>query len=198
MHLLSTYGYDSYGLDISGSAVKEASNWVAEMLEEEKKSKPEHELSGWGQAHIVEGDFFHYDWYGERGIQTKGGFDLIYDYTVSFVKGGLFGPPCLRWLVYLLSIRQLQFLCALPPTLRLQWGARMAELIAPQHGLLVCLEFPLYKPPETGGPPWGLTSQIYDELLSETFEKVLHRMPERTHTVGQGTDWVTVWRRKSG
>lgn len=93
MHLLSTYGYDSYGLDISGSAVKEASNWVVGKLEEEKNSKPEHELSGWGQAHIVEGDFFHYDWYGERGIQTKGGFDLIYDYTVSFVEEGLFGPP---------------------------------------------------------------------------------------------------------
>lgn len=36
---------------------------------------------------MVEGDFFHYDWYGEKGIQSKGGFDLIYDYTVSSVNG---------------------------------------------------------------------------------------------------------------
>lgn len=34
---------------------------------------------------MVEGDFFNYDWYGEKGIQSKGGFDLIYDYTVSSV-----------------------------------------------------------------------------------------------------------------
>lgn len=73
----------------------------------------------------------------------------------------------------------------------------MAELVALQHGLLVCVEFPLYKSLDTGGPPWGLTSQVYDELLGDAFEKVLHRMPERTHAVGQGTDWVSVWRRKS-
>lgn len=73
----------------------------------------------------------------------------------------------------------------------------MAKLVAPKHGLLVCLEFPLYKAPETGGPPWGLTSRIYDELLGDAFEKVLHYQPERTHTIGMGSDWLSVWRRKS-
>lgn len=73
----------------------------------------------------------------------------------------------------------------------------MAELAALQHGLLVCVEFPLYKALDTGGPPWGLTSKVYEELLGDAFEKVLHRMPERTHAVGQGTDWISVWRRKS-
>lgn len=47
---------------------------------------PEHELSGWGQVHMVEGDFFHYDWYEKRGIQSEGGFDFIYDYTVSSIE----------------------------------------------------------------------------------------------------------------
>lgn len=36
---------------------------------------------------MVEGDFFYYDWYTERGIQSEGGFDLIYDYTVSYIEG---------------------------------------------------------------------------------------------------------------
>lgn len=36
---------------------------------------------------MVEGDFFNYDWHGEKGIQSKGGFDLIYDYTVGSVDG---------------------------------------------------------------------------------------------------------------
>lgn len=72
----------------------------------------------------------------------------------------------------------------------------MAELIAPQHGLLVCVEFPLYKSIELGGPPWGLTSEIYDRLLEDNFKKVLHYKAERTHKVGEGSDRVTVWRRK--
>lgn len=92
-----------------------------------------------------------------------------------------------------------KFLCALHPSLRHNWAARMAELLAPHRGLLVCLEFPLHKPIETGGPPWGLTSEVYEELLGGPmgyFERVLHYQPERTHKVGEGTDWISVWRKR--
>lgn len=34
------------------------------------------------------------------------------------------------------------FYCALPPSMRKQWGARYAEVIRP-GGILVCLAFPL-------------------------------------------------------
>lgn len=73
----------------------------------------------------------------------------------------------------------------------------MHELVKKGSGYLICIEFPLYKGIETGGPPWGLTNAVYDELLGLGFEKLIHYMPERTHEVGKGTDYITVWRRKA-
>jgi len=123
----------------------------------------------------------------EGGV-VDGGFDVIYDYT---------------------------FLCALPPSLRAAWSLRMSTLLAPS-GNLVCLEFPTYKEPSTGGPPWALPSEVYEMLLpwpgqepkyndegyiikeprepdSKGLVRVAHWQPERTHEVGKGTDWVGVW-----
>ncbi|OQO06035.1 hypothetical protein B0A48_08623 [Cryoendolithus antarcticus] len=115
-------------------------------------------------------------------------FDVIYDYT---------------------------FLCALPPALRPKWAKRMAELLAP-NGHLVCLEFPLGKAPSTGGPPHGLSSDLYTELFKapggevkydadgyavqseggagQGLKRVEHWAPARSHQVGQGTDRVSIWK----
>lgn len=38
---------------------------------------------------MVEGDFFKDNWCEAKGIQLKGGFDLIYDYTVSSIDQSL-------------------------------------------------------------------------------------------------------------
>ncbi|KAF2769376.1 S-adenosyl-L-methionine-dependent methyltransferase [Teratosphaeria nubilosa] len=116
-------------------------------------------------------------------------FDLIYDYT---------------------------FLCALPRELRPKWSKRMSELLAPA-GRLICLEFPLHKPPNTPGPPHGLSKELYAVLLkipghevnySEDGHVVLDgRMapaegaltrldrwrPKQTHEVGKESDHVSVW-----
>lgn len=73
----------------------------------------------------------------------------------------------------------------------------MHQLVKPGTGFLICLEFPLYKPLETGGPPWGLTSTVYEELLSGGFERIARYMPKRTHKMGEGTDHIAIWRRKS-
>jgi len=73
----------------------------------------------------------------------------------------------------------------------------MKQLVKLGTGYLICLEFPLYKSLELGGPPWGLTSAVYEELLSDGFEKMVHYKPERTHKIGEGTDYIAVWRRKS-
>ena len=67
-----------------------------------------------------------------------------------------------------------QFLVAMNPTLRKKWAQRMAELITPGTGLLVCLEYPLFRPAESGGPPHGINSSDYDALLRKDFEKVMH------------------------
>lgn len=85
----------------------------------------------------------------------------------------------------------------MPPELRPAWAKRMSELAKPGSGYLICLEFPLFKPLGTGGPPWGLTSAKYDELLSGKFDKIVHYQPQRTHRVGEGSDYITVWRRKA-
>lgn len=123
--------------------------------------------------------------------QTDGGqFDVIYDYT---------------------------FLCALPPELRPKWAKRMSELLSPT-GHLVCLEFPLSKPPKSGGPPHGLTAGLYEELFNnpsrevrynrdgyvnpdrsgdvaeDALQRIARWKAERTHAAGQGSDHVSIWR----
>lgn len=94
----------------------------------------------------------------------------------------------------------------------------MVELLAP-GGILICLEFPTYKEPSTGGPPFGLTPELYEMLLPfpgvepkydekgyvvkedravdpAGLARIAHWQPERTHPIGQGTDWVSLWRHK--
>lgn len=121
---------------------------------------------------------------------TGGGkFDVIYDYT---------------------------FLCAIPPELRPKWAKRMTELLAP-GGSLICLEFPLAKSPKAGGPPHGLSSDLYVQLFKQPGQgvnydndghavpddtaadaqtglvRVAHWKPARTHEVGKDTDLVSIW-----
>jgi len=99
----------------------------------------------------------------------------------------------------------------------------MSQLLAP-GGRLVCLEWPLPKPPHEQGPPWGLTPAIYEALLARpgdevaylpdgnidparlgppaahALARVLRLKPARTHQTGtdeQGEphDRVSVWGR---
>ncbi|KZF19006.1 putative thiol methyltransferase [Xylona heveae TC161] len=125
--------------------------------------------------------------------ETGSKFDLIYDYT---------------------------FFCALPPSLRPAWALRHSQLLARPDGNLICVEFPTYKDPSTGGPPFGVTPSIYIGHLShpgedlpyseegyiadvsargatkEDLERVAHWRPIRTHEIGKDTDWVSVWRHR--
>ena len=95
----------------------------------------------------------------------------------------------------------------------------MKQLLG-EGGLLICIEFPTYKAPSTGGPPYGLPPQVYFEHLShpgkdipydaqgyvkigaiegedpDALERIAHYQPERTHEIGKGTDWVSVWRHR--
>jgi len=96
----------------------------------------------------------------------------------------------------------------------------MNQLLA-QDGRLVCLEYPTYKPHNTGGPPWALPPKVYfghlprpgqelpyddedglsEEKLGPQEEEGLHRLahfqPERTHDAGvkdgKTTDWISIW-----
>lgn len=120
----------------------------------------------------------------------------------------------------------MQFLCALPPEMRPAWAGRITSLLAPgPESRLLAVEFPTYKSPDTGGPPFGLSPEVYVAHLSRPGEdlpyeggypnpssynqletgdsasngsfalaRIGHWQPERTHPIGKGTDWVSVWR----
>ena len=97
----------------------------------------------------------------------------------------------------------------------------MASLLAPK-GRLVCLEFPSGKALSEGGPPWGVSPELYEALLAAPGEGVqygdsgevvdvpspkprdagLHRLslikPPRTHKAGMNEDgsvqdFISVW-----
>ncbi|KAE8356032.1 hypothetical protein BDV28DRAFT_154911 [Aspergillus coremiiformis] len=139
-----------------------------------------------GRVSFVEGDFFKLDW--ERQVSAEGGvqFYLVYDYT---------------------------FLCALHPQMRPQWVARMGQLVAPD-GVLICLEFPMYKDPTHAGPAWGLNGVHWDLLarggdgvqnigkkaevdqidqLPGQFKRLLYLKPVRSYEAGRGEDMLSVY-----
>jgi len=192
-------GYDvlllaSFGYDAYG--VEASANAVKACekyaAEQADKYPARNTEVGSGSVKFVFGDFFKDEWIAGVDGGLKEGFDLVYDYT---------------------------FLCALPPTLRPAWSDRMSSLLSPT-GRLICLEFPTYKPPSTGGPPWALPPVVYEEILTRPGEEIqydkegnvvvqmpvkdnakalvrtAHWQPERTHEVGKGTDWVGIWKHK--
>ncbi|KAG6017512.1 hypothetical protein E4U54_006797 [Claviceps lovelessii] len=131
-----------------------------------------------------EADFFNRDWEALLDEDGKRGFDLIYDYT---------------------------FLCALLPEMRKDWSTRMAELVAPS-GVLVCLEFPMYKDLDAVGPPWGLRGvhwnllvegkdgiihepgNIEEAAVDGPFKRIAYLKPNRSYQAGRGADMLSVWK----
>jgi hypothetical protein len=107
-----------------------------------------------------------------------------------------------------------QFLCALLPEMRRDWAKRMAEILAPD-GVLICLEFPMWKPLQAQGPPWGLKG-VHWNLLHDggsglvddegklsvpdekqgAFERVLYWSPPASFEQSRGEDMISVWRLK--
>ncbi|OTA32928.1 hypothetical protein BTJ68_05676 [Hortaea werneckii EXF-2000] len=208
--LLASYGYDAYGLDTSALAIQGAQE-LARSPDRATKYPPGTNSSGTtagpGTATFLEADFFSDDFLAQTHPspvpqdqdqnptpaatpqppqeEEPKTFDLIYDYT---------------------------FLCALPPR-----------------------SFPLKKPPSSGGPPHGLTRELYEQLLNrpgkgveytsasaggaaggdgggegegggyviedrttemprDALVKVERWKAERTHAVGMGMDFVSVWK----
>jgi methyl halide transferase len=203
--LLSSWGYDAYGLDVSEKALEAARQTQREAAGQDiYKTKKGAQK---GNVTWLSGDFFGNDFL--KDVDGESNFDLIYDYTV-----------CIRYQSAGGSNTR-QFLSALPPSLRPNWSKRYGELLAPD-GLVVCLEFPTYKEPSSGGPPWALPPKIYaahlprpgkelpyaeDGELVESeigepskngLRRIAHFQPKRTHEIGYSkdgkvTDWISVW-----
>jgi hypothetical protein len=97
--------------------------------------------------------------------------------------------------------------------MRQAWARQMQELLSPT-GILICLEFPLYKDLDVVGPPWGLKGVYWnllakggDGILLDTessgeeqsvqhgpCKRVLYYKPERSYEQGRGMDMVSVWK----
>ncbi|OKP00315.1 hypothetical protein PENSUB_7772 [Penicillium subrubescens] len=190
--MLALHGFDAYGLEISDTAVKEAEKYASAELAKPSAyhfGSEQRSSRTPGLVTFFQGDFFSSQWEFKGGIDENTKFDVIYDYT---------------------------FLCALHPEQRRQWSASMARVTKP-GGLLVCLEFPLYKDPKLPGPPWGLKG-VHWNLLAEggdgiitgevgeggkerkvassevgDFRRVLYVKPARSYEVAKGTDMVSVY-----
>lgn len=100
----------------------------------------------------------------------------------------------------------------------------MSQLLGPEpYCNLICLEFPTYKLPSTGGPPFGSPPEAYFEHLGhpgvqipydedgnvqtgtikettkDDLVRVAHWQPKSTHDVGKDADgnvldFIAVWR----
>lgn len=169
---LASLGYDTFGLDGSENAILAARKLEAEEISCESDAyRLRDPLVGKGKVQFIIGDFFHEDFLAAISSTTHGDdintvppttdekFDLIFDYT---------------------------FLCALPRELRPTWAKRMSELLAPD-GFLVCLEWPLQKSPKEGGPPHGLSAELYEELLRKPGQEVKYDDDD-----GEGEGYVVV------
>ncbi|GAA5939637.1 uncharacterized protein JCM15063_005239 [Sporobolomyces koalae] len=86
------------------------------------------------------------------------------------------------------------FFCAIPPEWRTKWGESYARLVRP-GGVLITLEYPL-DGDRQGGPPFSVSEEAYDEVLSPNFEQVYHAVPTKQSEGHQGRERIVVWRRK--
>ncbi|KAK0387188.1 hypothetical protein NLU13_5501 [Sarocladium strictum] len=193
--LLAARGYDVWGVDGSGKALEGAKRREEELKKREASGELEEVFQVQGElgtergdVHWVVADFFKDGWEKGLGAEGSGSFDLIFDYT---------------------------FLCALPPSARPLWSLRTTALLAHlPTSRLICLEFPIGKPLDQSGPPWGLWPETYEALLSNPGEEIeyeddgsgrpkeacavrpkheaLHRLclvkPARTHQAGTSED----------
>ncbi|KAI8580504.1 hypothetical protein K450DRAFT_237366 [Umbelopsis ramanniana AG] len=84
------------------------------------------------------------------------------------------------------------FFCALPPSLRTQWGQRMADLI-PSGGTLICLLYPIDG--HEGGPPFAVTVEAYKAALEPSFENI-YLADCKGHQTRAGKEKISIWKRQ--
>ncbi|MBE3041893.1 hypothetical protein IMZ48_04785 [Candidatus Bathyarchaeota archaeon] len=83
--MLALHGLDVVGLELSDKGAEAARAYAQEELADPHAynlGSPESVTQGGaGEVRFIAGDFFKRDW--EAGASVGGGFDLVYDYTVS-------------------------------------------------------------------------------------------------------------------
>lgn len=87
------------------------------------------------------------------------------------------------------------FFCAIPPARRGDWGAAAARLVRP-GGRLAALVFPVGKPPEDGGPPFGLATEDVVRALGPVFDLESEAAALTAGERRPGAERVAVFRRR--
>ncbi|KAH9873026.1 hypothetical protein J1614_005422 [Plenodomus biglobosus] len=186
--MLALHGIETWGLEISQNAVDLANENVKAQLASPSPTNFGANASrpASADAKVILGDFFQRDWESQIAAGFQG-FDIIYDYT---------------------------FLCALLPEMRKDWAERMSQLLSPT-GVLICLEFPMFKPLKAQGPPWGLKG-VHQNLLADggdgmvdesgrftggsagrgLLERITYWSPPESFERGRGEDMISVWKLK--
>ena len=85
------------------------------------------------------------------------------------------------------------FLCALPPSMRLDWAKAMRNLVH-EDGELITLVYPIGE--YEGGPPYAMSTKLVTELLEkEGFkQKELYQVPETlSHPARAGREYIARW-----
>jgi methyl halide transferase len=85
------------------------------------------------------------------------------------------------------------FFVAILPSMRKDWGQKIASLIKP-GGYLVTLVFPI-DPPQDHGPPFFVRPEHYVEVLGDGWTKVLDKVPERSSESHVNRERMIVWKR---
>lgn len=91
--LLSSFGYDVWGLDYSEDAVRMADE-NRRAAEAEGLYKPVADDLEKGEVRWLTGDFFDEGWSAGIGTDGSGKFDLIFDYTVCHLPLLVFPAMC--------------------------------------------------------------------------------------------------------
>lgn len=85
------------------------------------------------------------------------------------------------------------FFCALEPSLRPKWAAKMSELLAP-HGELITIIYPVSD--HEGGPPYAVSFEAYEKVLSPLgFVCTFHEENSLSIASRQGKELLGRWKR---
>jgi methyl halide transferase len=83
------------------------------------------------------------------------------------------------------------FLCAIEPSMRPRWASELKRLLK-SGAMLVTLMYPLSD--HEGGPPYALSTEIYKNLLQDSFE-LLSIEDAPTIERRQGKEKLAIWKR---
>ncbi|GAA5853560.1 hypothetical protein JCM3766R1_003129 [Sporobolomyces carnicolor] len=159
-------GIDSVGIDLSPTAVRAANDHL-ESLGANAPKNVEFRAADFFDFSLDQDDSIRRDDDDEDRDGEGRLFSLAYDFT---------------------------FFCAIPPASRRMWGERYAALIR-RGGVLITLEYPI-DGDRQGGPPFSVSPEAYDQVLSPNFDKMYDQVPTKQTAGHEGRERIVVWKRK--